>query len=464
MFAIKTGSVSIRESRDGALRLIEYYRCGNELPSLSSANLKRPSGYFRFDDVICYGQSLAGVSPTPNGRLTDVSKHIVVNDSGAILPFDVSQIVDNLRFESYVRSNRRLLEKTWIKNLYYWLRPVFPVAFRRHLQKLYLSDWESIPFPAWPLDRTVDRLFEKLLVLSMKELAIDRIPFIWFWPEGRPACAVMTHDVETAAGRDYCDALMDIDDHYGIKASFQVVPEKRYAVSSAYLQGIRDRGFEVNVQGLDHDGDLFQNRQVFLERARKINQYAAEYDALGFRSPILYRNTSWLQDLNFSYDMSVPNVARLEAQRGGCCTILPYFLPGGMTELPVTMIEDYTLFNILKVYTIDLWQQQMNTIMDGNGIMNFIIHPDYVESGRPRQTYEELLSEVARLRSDRDLWVCLPRDVDRWWRARAEMSLVPAADGGWCIEGEGSDRARIAYAHREGDRVVYEIAADGDRA
>jgi len=44
----------------------------------------------------------------------------------------------------------------------------------------------------------------------------------------------------------------------------------------------------------------------------------------------MYQNADWFQELNFSYDMSVPNVARLEAQRGGCCTVLPYALPGGI--------------------------------------------------------------------------------------------------------------------------------------
>jgi hypothetical protein len=46
--------------------------------------------------------------------------------------------------------------------------------------------------------------------------------------------------------------------------------------------------------------------------------------------------------------------------------------------------------------------------------------------------------------------------VNRWWRNRNEMRLVQRQDG-WQIEGRDSDRARVAYATLDGDRVVYEV-------
>ncbi len=452
-------TTAVRSSSVHGVRpLYEHYRCADEVPDLKVATtLKAPMGYFRFGEtIVCYGQTSADVCTVPSGLLHDVSTDITTNGRGPVLPFDPAQVINNLRFESYALSNHRLIDRSWIKEIYYWLRPLLPVTFRKHLQKIYLRDWERIAFPAWPLDRTVDLMLEKLLVLTMRKLSVRRLPFIWFWPEGRQACAIMTHDVETAAGRDFSAALMDIDDEFEIPASFQIVPEKRYGVPASYLDSIRKRGFEVNVQGLDHDGNLFEHRDAFLEKAKRINRYALEFDAVGFRSPILYRNVNWFQDLNFSYDMSVPNVARLEAQRGGCCTIMPYFLPGGVTELPVTMVEDYTLFHILKDYSTNVWKQQMDMVLAGNGLMNFIIHPDYVTADRPRRVYRDLLDEIRLLRADKNVWVCLPREVDRWWRERRELELV-GAKGNWKISGKGSERARIAYARLDDDRVVYEI-------
>jgi hypothetical protein len=68
------------------------------------------------------------------------------------------------------------VEKTWIKDIYYRLRPLMPVSFRKHLQGIYLRNWEGIAFPNWPLDRSVDILHERLLHLAMTAAQIDRLP------------------------------------------------------------------------------------------------------------------------------------------------------------------------------------------------------------------------------------------------------------------------------------------------
>ena len=115
-------------------------------------------------------------------------------------------------------------------------------------------------------------------------LGDERIPFIWFWPRGKSGCIVITHDVESAAGRERSSELMDLDDSYGVKASFQVIPQGRYEVTSQYLDSIRDRGFEIAIQDFNHDGKLFDERSEFLRRAALINEYARDWGAKGFRS------------------------------------------------------------------------------------------------------------------------------------------------------------------------------------
>lgn len=438
--------------------VLDHFRCHGMIPDFCVAGaLGESKGFFRFGlDAVCYGRTTCGnLSADVNAALFDIAPHVQSRDGTVLLPFDANEIVNNLRYERYVTPSG-VQSWTRVRDAYYLLRPILPVSVRKYLQRIYLRDWNTIPFPTWPLDRTADILLEKLLVLAMRAMGVTRLPFIWYWPEGHQACAILTHDVETVAGRDFCRPLMDIDDAFGIKASFQVVPERRYGVPNDYLQEMRSRGFEVNVQGLDHDGDLFYGRERFLEKARKINAYAVEFNARGFRSPVLYRNTDWFQHLNFSYDMSVPNVARLEAQRGGCCSVMPYFLPGGVTELPLTTAEDYTLFHVLNEYSTRVWKQQIKTILDAHGLMTFIIHPDYVLTKRPQDVFKELLEEISRLRADEGVWVTLPREVDEWWRARSAMTLVPNGDG-WKIQGPGSERARIAYASLDGDRLQCEV-------
>jgi hypothetical protein len=291
--------------------------------------------------------------------------------------------------------------------------------------------------------------------MALKATGADRIPFIWFWPDGHKGCVLMTHDVETETGRAFCDTLMDIDDSYGVKASFQVIPEERYTVSPDFLETIRRRGHEVAVHDLNHDGHLYKNKEQFVERAAKINAYGKKYRTAGFRAGVLYRKQVWYDELDFAYDMSVPNVAHLDPQRGGCCTVMPYFI-GDILEIPVTTIQDYTLFNILGDYSTQIWREQTRLIGERSGLMSFIIHPDYVIRDRERAVYEELLRHIVQLTEGKDAWLSTPSQLNQWWRQRAQMRLVLGPDG-WSIENCNDHRARIAYARLDGDRLVYDI-------
>jgi len=60
------------------------------------------------------------------------------------------------------------------------------------------------------------------MLRTLQAAGADRIPFIWFWPDGQTGCALMMHDVETEIGRDYCATPMGIDNSYGVKASLQM--------------------------------------------------------------------------------------------------------------------------------------------------------------------------------------------------------------------------------------------------
>jgi hypothetical protein len=435
-----------------------YFRCDDALLNFKTGGaLSEKAGFFHFSDVVCFGRSTDGIlSPDPGSDLHDLSQYVQVNGGSIALPFDVEEVLRSLREERYsTRSAGPGLTNGLIRDLYYAVRPWMSLAVRKYLQRIYLRGWDKVPFPHWPVDRTADRLLQRLLVLALTSNKAESIPFIWFWPEGAKACAVMTHDVEAVPGKDFCSALMDINDSFGIPASFQIVPEERYSVEPNFLEQIKRRGFEVNVQDLNHDGKLFLNRSEFERRVKAINRYGRAYEAVGFRSAVLYRNEEWFNLLEFEYDMSVPSVAHLDPQRGGCCTIMPYFI-GNLLELPVTMTQDHSLFNVLNDFTLELWQRQIQLILKHHGLMNFIVHPDYVLTSRAQRAYKELLASLMRLRANDGLWIALPRDVNRWWRQRDHMVLTRRG-GQWTIEGEGSERARVAFATLEGDKLVFSV-------
>ena len=152
----------------------------------------------------------------------------------------------------------------------------------------------------------------------------------------------------------------------------------------------------------------------------------------------MYRNLDWYDAYDFSYDMSMPNVAHLEPQRGGCCTVFPYFV-GKILEIPLTACQDYSLFQILNDYSIDLWKTQLDLIRSRNGLMSFIAHPDYLISPSARKVYESLLAHLRHLVDREKIWMALPGEVNRWWRARSEMRLVQKGTR-WEIEGPESER------------------------
>jgi hypothetical protein len=151
--------------------------------------------------------------------------------------------------------------------------------------------------------------------------------------------------------------------------------------------------------------------------------------------------------------MSIPNVAHLDPQRGGCCTVMPYFI-GNMIELPVTCTQDYSLFHILGDYSLSLWKQQVDLIRTNHGLISILVHPDYVMEPRAQAVYRQLLEYLAMLRDQASLWTPLPGEVAEWWQQRSQMHLVHDA-GHWRIEGAGNERAHIAYACLSDGEVTY---------
>jgi hypothetical protein len=442
--------------------IVDHFRCPESFADYKLTNyLSRDPGYFRFgQNTICYGRSASGFRTSGVGSiLYDALDDVTTEGSTACLPFSPSDVIDNLRLERYANcgsgaSNRW---KRLLGNVYYFLRPVMHVNFRRHIQRAHSSGWRNRSFPRWPVDTTVEDLCEQLLLLSMKAKGVDKIPFVWFWPNGAQSCVAMTHDVETESGREFCTELMDIDDSFGIKASIQLVPEGSYIVDALFIQGIRDRGFEVNIQDLNHDGHLFRNREEFLRRAKKINEYSNAYQTRGFRAAVLYRNLNWYDSLDFSFDMSVPNVAHLDPQRGGCCTVMPYFV-GDILEIPLTTTQDYMLFHLLNDYSLDLWKAQIELITQKNGLVSFIVHPDYVTDAKAQGIYRSLLGFLHQLSIEKRIWFAVAGEIDRWWRLRSKMRVVDHC-GKWRIEGPGAERAQLAFAKVTGDRLEYELEA-----
>jgi len=135
---------------------------------------------------------------------------------------------------------------------------------------------------------------------------------------------------------------------------------------------------------------------------------------------------------------------------------MPYFV-GDVLELPLTMTQDYSLWNILGDRSIALWKREIELVLEKNGLVSFNTHPDYIMADGCLDSYRQLLQHLIQVCAHQRAWVALPGEVDLWWRQRREMKLV--SNG--CrseVSGPFSERAVVAYASLKNDRVVYELA------
>ncbi len=242
------------------------------------------------------------------------------------------------------------------------------------------------------------------------------------WPDQKRFALVLMHDVETEIGQQKCAQLMRLEQDLGFRSSFNFIPE-RYHVLPDVRHLLVDNGFEVGVHGLNHDGRLYQSWNIFQERARKINAYLQDWNAVGFCSPASHHNLVWNHMLNIEYDSSTFDTDPFEPQPDSVGTIFPFSVYDGTTqssyvELPYTLPQDFTLFILLKEKGIDVWRRKLDWIAQKGGMALVITHPDYMNfegtglkfDEYPANYYTEFLSYV-KDKYEGQYWQALPRTI-----------------------------------------------------
>ena len=150
-------------------------------------------------------------------------------------------------------------------------------------------------------------------------------------------------------------------------------------------KSISREGFEVGVHGLNHDGKLYNSHALFLSRAKRINMYLKNWDCVGFRSLSMHHNLEWIHSLNIEYDASTFDTDPFEPQSDGVRTIFPFWIPApddhvsaGYVELPYTLVQDFSLFILLKEPDIRIWKQKLDWIAANGGMALINTYPDYM--------------------------------------------------------------------------------------
>ena len=310
------------------------------------------------------------------------------------------------------------------KRLYYDVKPIVPRAVSRILRQIRYIHGKAESLLRWPIEDRYARFQWEVMRQLLVSTGRETLPFVHFWPRGLRFALVLTHDIETWEGQAQVRSVADLEEGLGFYSSFNFVPEG-YRLDEVLVKELRQRGFEVGVHGLRHDGKLFRSKSEFMRRAERINWYLRELGAVGFRAPLTHRNPEWMQALDIEYDLSFFDTDPYEPLPGGTMSIWP-FMMGRFVELPYTLVQDYTLTVIMREKTPRIWLQKVDFIREYFGMALLNAHPDYLKDRETWGVYSEFLNEMRRAK---DHWHALPREVARWWRARASMESLDSLPG-----------------------------------
>ncbi len=330
--------------------------------------------------------------------------------------------------------------------LYYALKPFLPRSLRLAIRGIWARRKRARVADHWP-------------ILPGSE----RPPEGWSgWPEGKQFAFVLTHDVEGPEGLARVRPLAELEMRLGFRSSFNFIPEGSYRVPDELRAWLEERGFEVGVHDLHHDGKLFRSRASFSRSARQINRYLKAWRAVGFRSGFTLRNLHWQHELEVLYDASTFDTDPFEPQPDAAGTIFPFWIaaprlesrrpeakpesgpniasspgesasqapvagtrasPGpkersGYVELPYTLPQDSTLFLLLRERSPEIWLRKLDWIALHGGMALVNVHPDYLcfsnEQARtnafPVEHYQALLEHVRR-RYEHLAWSVPAREV-----------------------------------------------------
>jgi len=286
------------------------------------------------------------------------------------------------------------------------------------------------------------------------------------WPENKKFAVVITHDVKRPRGLARVDRMIELETRYGFRSSFNLVTDGAYQVSDDLLYRIEQAGFEVGMHGLNSRRKrLFSKAGLALEVGR-LRDCVSLWGASGFSSTFFRRNMAWMHLMGIEYDSSAFDADPFEQESDSAGTIFPFWVPGpggGFVELPRTLAQDHTLFNVLLDRDIEVWKRKLDWIAARGGMALMNVHPDGTSfDGQPGADeypvsfYERFLQYV-RNQYAGEFWHALPREV-----ARHYTRSLPVAS-----RNTRKKICMVAYSYYESDnrvrRYAEALASRGDQ-
>jgi hypothetical protein len=247
------------------------------------------------------------------------------------------------------------------------------------------------------------------------------------------------------------DRISALEREHGFRSTYFFMSTRIDSRDAAYdlghpsmahlLASLAGEGCEIALHGsfaAPADADLLRGQRSRLERALGAPVSGYRNHLLRFHVP-----GSWLaqEAAGFAYDSTL-GFADREGFRGGhAFPFHPYDLPSDrameILEIPLAVM-DVTISKYRKLRGEPAWEA-VQTVLEQTlavrGLATLLWHndtffdPDHPGSG---MLYERALAWL----SQRDVWVATCAQVDRWWRARNGVKLLPLSEpeAGWRVE------------------------------
>jgi hypothetical protein len=371
------------------------------------------------------------------------------DDGSVLLPFDPDEARLNLlseRYQEIAIDSRTASRQRTARRVYYRSRSLMPRPLQIWLRRRYASVQARTRFPRWPVDTGLHDLMDLVFDLA-QSLCSEPVPRIAPWPNGKSWALVLSHDVETSRGLEATAPVVELEKSLRMRSAWNLVPRRRYSVSTEQVRALIDDGFEVGVHGLYHDGRDLESKAMLRQRLPAMRAAAELWGSIGFRSPATLRDWHLMPELGFDHDSSYPDTDPFEPQAGGCCSWLPFFNQN-MVELPMTLVQDHTLFKILCQRDERAWVEKTEFLRGRGGMALIDTHPDYLVDATIFDAYRRFLERYA---DDDTAWTALPSEVSAWWRRRADSGLQ-RSEAGWIVTGPAEREARVEFSNDLHDR------------
>lgn len=272
-------------------------------------------------------------------------------------------------------------------------------------------------YPGWPNEPRLDDLRAELWADAAARSGLRLTTPTY---RGHRGAVLLTHDIDSRSDIGGISDIRALERRHGLLSSVGFIPQISWP-DAAVIDELTHDGCEVYCHDVRHDGKLAYKGSSAM-RADFERFFGDHPDARtllrGFRSGQLLMTSGLLGSLAewFEYDLSLPDTEKggPYGAPAGCATVYP-FLVDGLLEIPLTMPQDFFLFNVEHLDSagmLSVWRDKLEAVLSRGGVAVVNTHPVWTNPKRAGvwAAYDGLLATIALA----DAWLTTPSALRRW--------------------------------------------------